>query len=110
MIRIKAQINSFALYEDLLICGSDDASLRFFEIKFSISQKMFEDGSDIQLKYIGSQNRSGTDKTTFVACLNNLLFAHGIRDTFDVWQFNNKDEIKKRIKKRIKRVSEKRRS
>lgn len=90
-------------FEDMLVCGSDDAMVRFFNITFS-STTLFEDGSEIQLKYAGTMNRTGTDKTTFIHCQDNLLFATGIRDMIDIWQFNNADEVKKRVRKRVRKV------
>jgi hypothetical protein len=91
-----------AKYDDLLICGSDDATLRFFTINFT--EDSDDTGSEVQLNYYGTQNRTGTDKTTFVNCIDNQLIAHGINYNFDIWQFNNQEEIKKRVKKRQKRV------
>ena len=100
----KAQINCVCIYDDLILCGSDDAQIRAFRIEFSESEKHFDDGADLKLEYLGTINRSGTDKTTFLATHKNILFAHGIKDIIDVWQFNNQEEIKKRLKKRHKKV------
>ena len=92
-----------ARFDDLLVCGSEDALLRFFTISFA-SAGHFEDGSEVALSYMGTINRTGTDKTTFLLCHQNLLIAHGIRDVIDVWQFNNPEEIRKRIRKRQRKA------
>jgi len=107
-IHHKAQINTMVLMSDLVICASDDATLRFFKITWqNDEEKRFEDGAELQLEYFGSTNRNATDKTTFLTVSKNLLVAHGLKNVIDIWKFNDAAEVRKRQKKRVKKAKRK---
>ena len=70
--------------------------------------ELLDDGSEINLKYFGTLNRSGTDKTTFITVIDHMILAHGLRSNVDIWMLNNETEIKKRTKKRLKKLKRER--